>query len=322
MRNHSRVLASLTLASALFALGPAAAHAQVESLSARQLFYQKPKVVPATPAASGKPIASARPSAAKGNAQVAAKKPNVARPQGAKPAANEVTDVVTASTTDTAVNSQEPAATLTTASVPPLAIRYRFLKLDNDPANDRTNPGVEVSTGSVFRSGDRIRLLVEANQDGYVYLINRGTSGVWKPLVPSKNSPDNFVRGVAGLKSNPTTLVTTRFDEQPGEEMLFLVFSRQPRADLDDLVGTLRGRVAPAAPSSAAPNRKLDDSAVSQLRRVYSRDLVVEKIDDAPVASQAQPAGEAPARESAVYVASTSRNPNDPLIADIKLIHK
>lgn len=306
----------------LTALGTFAASArgQVAGLSARQLFYQKP-----TPVASTNTGSTAKGSS-KGGTQVAvAKKSAEKRHKGGKtPAESLVVDVTAATTRAEDVGAASSVATLATDGQQPLAIRYSILKLDPDPANDRTNPGVEVPVSAVFHSGDRIRLQVQTNQDGYLYVVNRGPSGVWKPLLPSRNAPNNFIRG----RSQPVAPVTARFDEQAGEESLFLVFSRQRRDDLDELVEGLRGRAGPpagarAAPS-AAPARQLDDKAVSQLRQVYSRDLIVESVQDAapPVSGNQDPGATVPDRETATFAASTSTNPNDPLIVDIKLVHK
>ncbi len=81
---------------------------------------------------------------------------------------------------------------------------------------------------------------VEVNDSGYLYIIHRGSSGNWKPLFPSpeiggRRQPR---REGAGPTRFPSGYVFT-FDEQPGEEKLFIVFSRQPESDLEGLIYSL-----------------------------------------------------------------------------------
>ena len=58
---------------------------------------------------------------------------------------------------------------------PPLGIRYTILKVNPD------NSTSEVSSDTVFHSGDRIRFAIEPNGSGYLYIVNQGSSGTWKP---------------------------------------------------------------------------------------------------------------------------------------------
>src|ERR1700677_4261269 len=69
-----------------------------------------------------------------------------------------------------------PVATV--ANVP-LGLRYSVLKRD---AGDKF---VEVDADSTFRSGDRIRLSVDTNTSGYLYVVAQGSSGNWRLLFPS-----------------------------------------------------------------------------------------------------------------------------------------
>ncbi len=69
-------------------------------------------------------------------------------------------------------------ASYTSGESNPLGVRYTILKREGADS-------VEVAPDAVFRSGDRIRLRVEVNGSGYLYIVHRGSSGVWKPLFPS-----------------------------------------------------------------------------------------------------------------------------------------
>ncbi|MCX7603409.1 MAG: DUF4384 domain-containing protein [Bryobacteraceae bacterium] len=195
---------------------------------------------------------------------------------------------------------------LTPQNQPPLGLRYSLLK--------RTPQGlVEVSTETEFRAGDSIRLSVMGNRRGYLYVIARGSSGVWSPLFPHPESsqPGNeIVPGrlyqIPGGEGEYFT-----FDEQPGDERLFLVFSLKPVEDLEELIGGLSGKkpVLPDRPAKAAAPPTLsagryDDAWVEQLRnRIQSRDLVFTKVDK-DAASAPSPVGGGP--EAAVYVVNAS----------------
>ncbi len=75
-------------------------------------------------------------------------------------------------------------APMPAGGAPPLGLRYTVLKLAAD------NTPTEVPNDTVFHSGDRIRFSVEANAPGYLYIINRGSSGTWKPMFPSAEIDD------------------------------------------------------------------------------------------------------------------------------------
>ena len=120
---------------------------------------------------------------------------------------------------------------------------------------------------------------------GYLYIVHQGTSGTWKPLFPSAEVEE----GNNHIEKGRTYVMPPKsrfyFDEQAGEEKLFIVFSRQPEPDLEKLVYKLQdGSRAPAlaptaepaaprrAPVMLASNLQIDDSVVGRLRTVYARD--------------------------------------------------
>ena len=63
-------------------------------------------------------------------------------------------------------------------SQPPLGLRYSLLL---SRAND---PYREVDPAGSFRSGDRLKITVEANDDAYLYVIARGTNVLRTVLSP------------------------------------------------------------------------------------------------------------------------------------------
>jgi hypothetical protein len=206
--------------------------------------------------------------------------------------------------------SAPPSATGT-----PLGLKYSLLKLSGGEWQ-------EVPTDSVFHSGDRIRFRVETNGLGYLYIIAQGSSGTWQPMFPSPETDggSNRVEGFHSYVMPPKTRFA--FDEQAGTEKVFLIFTREKQADLENMILSLQGGKAkpassPAVVPQAAPpvlRASLDDEMVGRLRTSYARDLIVEAVEPDT------PGGEK--KESAVYVVNPTGSADSKLVADLLLVHK
>ncbi len=218
--------------------------------------------------------------------------------------------------------SQEPTssapATVPTIAVaykpqgprPALGLRYTILK--------RTGDGqTETDADAVFHAGDRIRLAVETNDDGYLYVVNRGSSGTWKVLFPSAEIKEGDNRIQRRVRFEIPSGYTFTFDEQPGEEKLFIVLSRQPEPDLEGLIYSL-GQKSSAPAEAQKPKMLLasaafSDDMIGKLRNAYARDLIVEKVDD-------EQAG--PKKEKAVYAVNPTGAADSRVVADVTLRHQ
>jgi hypothetical protein len=124
--------------------------------------------------------------------------------------------------------------------------RDLFVEREKDPAQGQ--PGIKVAielnrggkTSMVapdyeFMSGDRIRLVLDINFQGYVALINEGTSGKKSLLYPYKGvSNEVFPNGA--LKIPNTDWI--KFDDQAGTEKLVVIFSNKPIPELSQMEGT------------------------------------------------------------------------------------
>jgi hypothetical protein len=181
---------------------------------------------------------------------------------------------------------------------------------------------VEVAPDAVFHAGDRIQFKVETNGPGYMYIVSQGSSGTWKPMFPSPEveNGDNHVNGWGSYTMPPGSRMV--FDEQTGTEKVFIVFSREPEPDLEDVIYSLQAKPKPAsAPAERqapkqllmASNLNIGDSTVGRLRTTYARDLVIEKVDPTT-------AGEK--KEYAVYVVNASGSLDSRVVADLQLVHK
>jgi hypothetical protein len=110
----------------------------------------------------------------------------------------------------------------------------------------------EVAPNYQFRSGDRIRLRMQTNFEGYVSLVNVGSSGTVQTLYPA----DGIARPIYPSRDFlvPESGVWIKFDDTPGVELLTVVMSSKPLAGSRD--------------------------GYSELRKANSRDLTIEYTGD------------------------------------------
>jgi hypothetical protein len=190
------------------------------------------------------------------------------------------------------------------ASNTPLGLRYSVLK----PRADGTFE--EVSPDSVFHMGDRIRLSLMSNQEGYLYIIEHGSSGKWQPLYPPPGESGRKL--IAGqeylIPGGPGEFF--EFNGETGQEKLFVLLSRTPETNLDQVIEALRNQRSGA----------ISEQIVAQLRNeVQSRDLVFTKSDDDQNAS-----GRTAPEDRATYVVNkaTNKTPDPHIVVDVVLSHR
>jgi hypothetical protein len=197
-------------------------------------------------------------------------------------------------------NGYGAAPHLVLAAAHRLGLRCSLLLRDVDGAYD------EVPPGSVFHSGDHIRLSLLANEPGYLYVIEQGSTGAWAPIFPGPKSAPGANRIAAGqAQMVPGGTQAFAFDQNPGDENLFVILSRTPIADIDRVIDNMKGNHAAPAPAEApavnAPTTLIAENHIPDLfvQQLASRDLTLvdeQKVDD----SSQGPAG----GEKAIYVVS------------------
>jgi hypothetical protein len=196
----------------------------------------------------------------------------------------------------------------------PSGITYTLQKMAGNSMTD-------VSPDAVFHEGDRINLVVQTNYPGYLYIGNKGTSGAWTPLFPSNDIENGDNRVQAFHKYTLPPGYRIKFDRQTGVEDIFVLFSREPVSDFEKLLYTDSGGSRPAARSGDDKNppkpisvakADLPASVVDRLRSAYSRDLILEKVDDDKPGEH---------NEKAVYIVSPN-GVDAHVWADIRLVHK
>ena len=124
----------------------------------------------------------------------------------------------------------------------------------------------DVDAGTRFQSGDRVRFAFESNVDGYLYVVQQGSSGRWTVLFPNPriNGGRNVIR-----RLEPYTVPSDDwflFDDTPGTEQVFVFLSREALTQL------------PGFDRPVTRTETLSASVVDELQHsVAPRDLVLEK---------------------------------------------
>ncbi len=174
-----------------------------------------------------------------------------------------------------------------------LGLKYRIWKLvDEKPVDwDLTQP---------LASGDQIRLGVEINDTGYLYIVHRQPSGQWRRLFPTSEieGGNHFVRSGVTYMIPPDDGVVLPFAWGP--EKIWMVLAREPVKELEVLVGPR----TPENTVSAAPPPEIAESILERVRSLLNqKDLVSERV----------------AAEKAVYVVNRTGQPDSLVLAEVQV---
>lgn len=291
----------------------AAQNAPRPELTARELFYN----------ASATPTSAAKPPAAKAQPkQPLAKKATPAAPvtQQANGSSQTPQPSQVSHPEAPVVNASDVVPMRTSAPAPAngiaLGLKYTVLKLSG-------NAMTPVAPNSVFHAYDKIQFSIETNAPGYLYIVAQGTSEKWMPLFPSAEIADSN-NSVEGFHTYTFPQgYRFGFDEQTGDERVFIVLSREPKPDFEQLVYSLQGKKTaptnaphPAEPAGPVLRASLDNSTVDRLHQTYARDLVIERIGDEGTVPRAD------TQEKAVYVVNPTGSADSVVVADIHLVHR
>ena len=233
---------------------------------------------------------------------------------------------------DKTPNKPEPSSGSTQPSTPVTPVNARRIGLGVTLfMRDSNGLAVRVDPNHVFQKGDRVRVLLETNTDGYLYIFNTTNDGAATMIYPHADLDEagNYLQAhvpfeIPSSLSADERLRWFAFDETAGTERLFFVFTREPLSGIpidDDLIALCKDSKdrCPVRPSSevwAAVQKEMQaplktDKAqqfgsiqTSTEQQATTRGLGLSKEDPPP---------------SLVMMASSARST---LVATLDLIHK
>jgi len=136
--------------------------------------------------------------------------------------------------------SHKPSDTSKPVNMPRLGLGMTLFTRDSNGLAVRVDPE------HVFRKGDRVRVLLETNNDGYLYIFNQTDEGPVIMIYPDKDLDEagNYIKAhvpweIPSSAADEERLRWLVFDENPGNERLFFVFTREPLDSVpieDDLI--------------------------------------------------------------------------------------
>ncbi len=303
MRLSVMVLALVCLCAA--AIGIAAPAIQDEDVRGAFLTSRK-KEKPATSGSASKP-SRRRPK------QTAVNPGNTGKPaekQTEKPASSGPT------------TSSEPSKPV---NVPRMGLGVTLFMRDSNGLAVRTDPG------HVFQKGDRVRVMLETNADGYLYIFNTTNNGPATMIYPHADLDEggNYIQAHVPFEIPSSTAGEERlrwfaFDEVAGSEHLFFVFTREPLKGIpleDELISFCRDSkdkcpIRPSTEAWEALQTQMQEPLKTDKTQAYGK-------TETPVEQQATTRGLGLAKDdpqpSLVMMASTARST---LVTALELIHK
>jgi hypothetical protein len=194
---------------------------------------------------------------------------------------------------------------------------------------DSNGLAVRVDPNHVFQKGDRVRVLLETNTDGYLYIFNTTDDGPATMIYPDAELDEagNYLQAhvpfeIPSSVSTDERLRWFAFDQTAGTEHLFFVFTREPLSGIpidDDLIALCKDTKCPVKPSTEVwevvqkqmqeplktdKAQEFGEAQTASEKQATSRGLGLSKEDPPP---------------SLVMMASSRRST---LVATLDLIHK
>ena len=261
----------------------------------------------------------------------AASSGSTARPNRRRPKSTATTSTTKPSEKSTSSNpaTTGPASTANTSSkpvnTPRMGLGLTLFMRDSNGLALRTDPD------HVFRNGDRVRVLLETNADGYLYIFNTTNDGPPVMIYPDAQLDEggNYIQAHVPFEIPSSLGAEERlrwfaFDETGGTERIFFVFTREPLQGIpieDDLIALCRDSkdscpVKPGSEVWAGINKELQ----APLKRDKLQQISGAETD---AEQQATTRGIGLAKNdpqpSLVMMASS---PRSTLVATLDLIHK
>lgn len=109
---------------------------------------------------------------------------------------------------------------------------------------------VPVAPSTEFKAGDQIKLQLQSNFDGFVYVVNIHPDGKRCLMFPLPDAMDNTVKPDEKYDIPPGT-AAMQFDQEKGTEVLQVIMTRSRIKYLDEAVKAPDGCLAQSASSAA-----------------------------------------------------------------------
>jgi len=163
-----------------------------------------------------------------------------------------------------------------------------------------------VSPKTQFAAGNRIRLGFNSNREGYLYVVNVGSSGKVTTIFPKSVTDNNQVQPGRLYEVPQQTGKSIKFDSKPGQEVLLVVLSESRINSFDYAGQSIALSVTKSGDGLAGPSGRVELAALDS--GSSSKDLFVE--DDGVF-------------QTAVFKPeSAPTSQKKPLIVPIKLTHR
>lgn len=190
----------------------------------------------------------------------------------------------------------------TTVRNQPIGLRYSILKQVKDGVEAEADPAER------FEASETLKLTVEVNAPGFLYVLKRDPARIWTVLHPSTEQKE----AMAGL--NPRVESRTRLEfplagavtvkDQPVRTDAFILFSRQAQPDLNSIIALITGD-----PSQGGSRAALIAAFIQRARRnAELQHFLIQKIDGTKKGAP---------KERAVYVADPAPDPTSPMFVEI-----
>ncbi|HEV8427720.1 MAG TPA: DUF4384 domain-containing protein [Pyrinomonadaceae bacterium] len=222
-------------------------------------------------------------------------------------------------------NKPMPSGTVTPVNARRMGLGMTLFMRDSNGLALRVDPE------HVFSKGDRVRILLETNSDGYLYIFNTTNDGPATLIYPDADLDEagNYLQAhvpfeIPSSSSGEERLRWFAFDEIAGTEHLFFVFTREPLSGVpieDDLIAFCkeskeRCPIKPSGEVWAVVQKEMQEPLKTDKTKQYGK---------------AQTAGEQDANARGIGLAKDDPQPSlvmmasstrPRLVATLDLIHK
>ena len=196
---------------------------------------------------------------------------------------------------------------------------------------DSNGLAVRVDPNHVFQKGDRVRVLLETNTDGYLYIFNTTDDGPATMIYPHADLDEagNYLQAHVPFEIPSSVSAEERlrwfaFDETAGTERLFFVFTREPLSGVpidDDLIALCKEskEKCPVRPSTevwAVVQKQMQEPLMTDKTKQFGE---AQTATEAQATSRGLGLSKEDPPPSLVMMASSARST---LVATLDLIHK